>query len=316
MGSKKISDTEKEELKELLSGRMSNDKLKKHLDSEYTLRRMNKQWNNCGEEPAHSVVKRRIWRHIESECFDVEHNSFLRRYALGIAVSIAVVVAIAGFWFVSMHTAETFIEVTAQQNKLYTLPDSSKIWMQKGSKIRYSNRFNENRKVWLAGNSLFNVRHKQSNQPFCVYINDANIEVKGTTFLVKQTHAEKCEVILFNGRIELNLDKTHNKIVMHPSENVLYNSLTGKAILQQIPGIAFKEGRYHFTDVPLSQLVAFINQMSDTAVKLGDGVPADELFTGSIGCNESVNDLADNICFVLDLYKKVDNHTITIKKRE
>ena len=47
-----------------------------------------------------------------------------------------------------------FIEVTAQESQLYTLPDSSKVWMQKGSSLRYAKAFLKDRKVWLKGNSI------------------------------------------------------------------------------------------------------------------------------------------------------------------
>lgn len=315
MKSRNIKDI-KNELKELLSGNLSSEKRKEYLNSESVHRKMKTQWGNSGEEPSHSVVKRRIWNRVEAECFDTSRNHFLRKYWMGIAASIVILLAVAGVWLVPMYNAESFVEVVAQQSKLCILPDSTKVWMQRGSKIRYSNRFSENREVWLSGNSLFEVRHKTDNQSFKVYINHADIEVKGTCFLVKQGNKLNTEVTLLSGRIELNLDKSHRKIVMHPSEKVQFNPSTGRGELAQTPGVDFNDGRYRFTDVPLSRLVEFINQLSDTTVKLGEGVPADEQFSGSIGMNETVDDLADNICFTMDLRKTEQNNTIIIKLRK
>jgi ferric-dicitrate binding protein FerR (iron transport regulator) len=133
---------------------------------------------------------------------------------------------------------------------------------------------------------------------------------------VKQTDALLTEVTLLNGRIELNLVKSHRKIVMHPSEKVLFNPTTGFGELAQTPGVTFNNGRYRFTDVPLSRLIKFINQLSDTTVILGDGVPTDELFSGSIGLNESVDDFAENICFTMDLQSSKKDNSIIIKQHK
>lgn len=312
MENKNINDV-KNEIKELLSGELTPEKRKRYLELKAVQQKMKKQWNNAEEEPSHSIAKRRIWNNIESECFGTGRILLSRKYWIGIAASIAIIIAVAGLWLVPMHTAERFIEVTAQQSKLYILPDSTKVWMQRGSHIRYSDRFAENRQVWLKGNSLFEVRHKSNNQSFKVYLNNADIEVKGTCFLVKQTDALRTEVTLLNGRIELNLFKSHRKIVMHPSEKVLFNPSTGRGELAQTPGVTFNDGRYRFTDVPLSRLVKFINQLSDTTVLLGEGVSGDEPFSGSIGLNESVDDFAENICFTMDLQSSKKDNSITIK---
>jgi ferric-dicitrate binding protein FerR (iron transport regulator) len=312
MESRNMNDI-KNEIKELLSGELTPEKRQKYLELKAVQQKMLTQWNNVKEEPSHNITKRRIWNRIESECFDTRKMLLLRKYWIGISVCIAILIFVAGFWLVPMHKSERFIEVTAQQSRLYILPDSSKVWMQRGSHIRYSARFSENRQVWLKGNSFFDVCHKLNNQSFKVYLNNAYIEVKGTCFLVRQTEASRTEVTLLNGRIELHLAKSNRKIVMHPSEKVLFNPTTGLGELAQTPGVTFNDGRYRFTDVPLSRLVKFINQLSDTTVSLGEGVPTDELFSGSIGLNESVDDFAENICFTMDLQSTKKDNSIIIK---
>ncbi len=91
------------------------------------------------------------------------------------------------FAVLSVHDetgVEKNIKVIAEKNQLYVLPDSTKVWMQPGSSIRYAKAFMQDRRVWLEGSSLFEVR-KQEGSTFQVYIYDAFIEVKGTCF-VKQ----------------------------------------------------------------------------------------------------------------------------------
>ena len=64
---------------------------------------------------------------------------------------------------------DKYIEITAQKSRMYLLPDSSKVWMQPGSSIRFAEDFEKHRNVWLKGNSLFEV-HKNMGRKFRVYI--------------------------------------------------------------------------------------------------------------------------------------------------
>lgn len=71
---------------------------------------------------------------------------------------------------------DEFIKVIAQQNQMHVLPDSTKVWMESGSSIKYTKAFNK-REVWLEGNSFFEV-YKHEGSFFQVHINKAFIEVK------------------------------------------------------------------------------------------------------------------------------------------
>ena len=69
------------------------------------------------------------------------------------------------------------VRIEAQQSMMYILPDSTKVWMKPGSSIQFAKDFNKDRKVWLSGNSLFEV-YKHEGSTFQVHINKAFIEVK------------------------------------------------------------------------------------------------------------------------------------------
>ena len=53
-----------------------------------------------------------------------------------IAASVALVLIVGGLWMYSNTgriQIEKYIEFTAQESRMYLLPDSSKVWMQPGS---------------------------------------------------------------------------------------------------------------------------------------------------------------------------------------
>lgn len=203
------------------------------------------------------------------------------------------------------------VKIEARQSKMYILPDGTKVWMEPGSSIQYIKDFNRNRKVWLSGNSLFEVSRHDGNT-FQVYIDKAFIEVKGTCFLVNQDDAEQNEITLFNGKIEFNIESTGQKIVMQPLQKVTYNVNSAHAQIEYISKISWENGRYYFEDVPLAQLIETVNQMYKTNIVLTRDLKKKALFSGSIRYDETLEDVLDKICFSLDLTIETHNEQIII----
>lgn len=199
--------------------------------------------------------------------------------------------------------SENYQEVVAQYNELYLLPDSSKVWMQPGSSIRFAKEFNADRRVWLTGNSLFEVR-KQAGSTFRVYIEKAFIEVKGTCFLIKQNKTEESKITLFNGSIEFNIEGTDRQIAMRPMQEMIYNPVGATTELRQVHNVDWQNGKYNFTNIGLKRLVEIMNQMYDTEIRLEAGINKESAFTGSIRYDEPLEDVIDKICFSLNLRKK------------
>ena len=106
---------------------------------------------------------------------------------------------------------------------MYLLPDSTKVWMDPGSSILFANDFDKDRTVRLSGSSLFEVS-KHEGSTFRVCIDKAIIEVKGTSFLVKQNKNKQNEITLFNGEIEFMAEATGEKVTMLPSQQLTYNT--------------------------------------------------------------------------------------------
>ena len=205
------------------------------------------------------------------------------------------------------------VRIEAQQSMMYILPDSTKVWMKPGSSIQFAKDFNKDRKVWLSGNSLFEV-YKHEGSTFQVHINKAFIEVKGTCFLVKQDDIKQNEITLFHGKIEFNVESTGKKIVMQPLQKVTYNVDNAQTQIENISNISWENGRYNFTDIPLQELISIINQMYNSDVTLAKGINHESAFTGSIRYDEPLEDVVNKICFTLNLNKEEHANKIIIKK--
>ena len=301
-------------IKSLLSGRLTKKQRKDFADLEPVDIEIRKQWNESGNRIVNMEVKEQIWKKVKARC-EYKKNQVpveLRWYFA--AASLALLLTIGGFWLKSNgdKIADEFVKVTALQSQMYTLPDSTKVWMESGSSIKYAKAFGKDRKIWLSGNSLFEVC-KHEGSTFQVYIDKAFIEVKGTCFLVKQTNVEKNEITLFHGKIEFNVESTGQKTLMKPLQKIIYNPNNAETRIEQIANIKWENGKYNFTDIPLQELISIINQMYNSDVTLAKGINHESAFTGSIRYDEPLEDVVNKICFTLNLNREEHANKIIIK---
>ena len=302
-------------IKSLLSGRLSKKQRKAFADLESVNIEIKKQWNESGNRAADMAIKEQIWKKVKTKCEYRKNNRVLvelRPYLA--AASVAILLLIGGLWMIlgdNKAEMNELVRIEAQQSMMYILPDSTKVWMKPGSSIQFAKDFNKDRKVWLSGNSLFEV-YKHEGSTFQVHINKAFIEVKGTCFLVKQDDIKQNEITLFHGKIEFNVESTGKKIVMQPLQKVTYNVDNAQTQIENISNISWENGRYNFEDVPLTQLIETVNQMYNTNIVLKRNLGKKALFSGSIRYDETLDDVLDKICFSLNLTIETHNEQIII----
>lgn len=274
-------------------------------------RRMKEQWMEKTER-IDPEIGEQIWARILKKY----KMSARRRYLFQIrqpliAACITVALIISGYFLYIIGTEKReFVEIIAESDMMYILPDSSKVWMHPESSIRFAKDFIKDRTVWLRGSSLFNV-HTQSESAFRVHIEKAFIEVKGTQFLVEKMKDGKDEITLFHGCISFNVEATKEQIIMQPLQQIVYDSSDSKIQTRKIENIEWQNGKFTFNAIPLNQLLYILNKMyhADIVFK-GEG--AESLFSGTIRQDESLEDILDKICFIMSLNKEKENGKIII----
>lgn len=113
-----------------------------------------------------------------------------------------------------MKQNEAFCEVTAPLGSTseITLPDNSRVWLNAGSKLRYSTKFNQNdRLLSLEGEGYFKVA-KNKKLPFIVDAYGFEVKAVGTEFNVKAYAKDATiETTMVEGKVTLQ----------HSTENIL-----------------------------------------------------------------------------------------------
>jgi ferric-dicitrate binding protein FerR (iron transport regulator) len=108
-----------------------------------------------------------------------------------------------------------------------TLPDSSSIWLNAGSRIQYSNEFGiKAREVHLSGEAFFDVTHNP-DALFLVKTSELTIKSYGTAFNVKSYPEEgTIETTLIEGSIGVTRtsvdERSRDEVLLEPNQRVVY----------------------------------------------------------------------------------------------
>lgn len=150
------------------------------------------------------------------------------------------------------------------------LPDGTTIWLNAGSRLTYSSRYNApHRNVTLDGEGYFEVV-KQAGAPFTVRTAAYAIVVKGTKFNVS-AYAEDTYIAttLLEGAVVL--DYKGKEIPLHPGESMRLDLPSGRFKRTKInarQSKAWAENRIEFDHIPLQELLAKLSRQYNVPIHL------------------------------------------------
>lgn len=155
----------------------------------------------------------------------------------------------------------------------FLLPDSTKGWLNSGSKLKYPTVFKENRKVELSGEAFFEVK-KQDQSEFIVSLENLDVKVLGTKFNVS-AYAEDIftDVVLSEGIVEVNGKKGVFKHTLMPNEKLSYDSQIKSAKLSMVDAnrfSAWKDGFLIIDNEPLGKVVGRIERWYNAEIIIQD----------------------------------------------
>ncbi len=169
--------------------------------------------------------KDQAWENVVTRISTKKQKTVIVRFMLRIAASILLVaLGVGGTLFLQKQPDKSFTEVYSPygHKTMVLLPDSSQVWLNGNSRLRYSANFRESRYVELTGEGLFKVT-KNPKSLFTVNSQNLQLEVYGTTFNVKSYPEDNVsEVALVEGSVGL----FHNKQLMKkmvPGEVIAYD---------------------------------------------------------------------------------------------
>lgn len=300
-------------IKKMLTRGLSGQE-KVELSEQREMRRLlSRQWEESAEQPVCDKVDGgEMWRHIVATSWGKHASGRIRPIIYMYAVAATVAMLVVGMWVANLLT-DSYLTVSAPADKsmAYTLPDSSKVWLNVGSTIRYPKKFLKNREVELTGEAFFKVT-KMASSSFRVMFGEAAVEVKGTEFNVKSGN-ELDEVTLFSGSILFSASQ-EEPLEMKPFEQVVYDAATKRATLSRVDVVEYdwRSADFRFRDKPLKELVEFLNRTYGVKIKLGDKASEQMIFSGNIRRKETLSDVLEKVCISSNLRKQTEGELIIL----
>ncbi|WP_405609114.1 FecR family protein [Polaribacter sp. Asnod1-A03] len=182
------------------------------------------------------------------------------------------------------------------------LPDSTKVWMNSKSSLRYPVFFNEDQRiVELVGEAYFDVT--KSSKEFIVKTKTADITVLGTRFNVSSYLEDECfSSTLVEGSIKLNTKFSEPKsVLLKPGQRI--TSKKTKVTVKNVDTSIYTswiDGKFYFERETLDNILTKISRWYNVKVSFETEDLKSKIFTGVASKNMSIEHL-------LNLIRKTTN---------
>jgi transmembrane sensor len=232
-----------------------------------------------------------------------------------------ILVAAFGFivaWFMNQSTAKPLVLMAAKQTRQEKLPDGSTVFINKGSELSYEAAKDGSRQVKLKGEAFFEVVHNEK-EPFVVLIDDIRIQDIGTAFNIKAVPGSgSIEVTVESGEVHF-YSAVDQGLKLRQGEKALYE-IASKRFTKTTPVpseniTSYKTKLFRFRDTPLREVVAQINSVYDTNIRLADEATGNELLS-VVFDNQKPEFIVDMIAETLDLeVEKTGAGVVVLRRR-
>ncbi|UBM62633.1 FecR domain-containing protein [Candidatus Sulfidibacterium hydrothermale] len=169
-----------------------------------------------------------------------------------------------------------FVKAPLGVKKSVILPDSSHVWLNSGSILKYPRHFGKTRKICLHGEAYFEVT-KDAKHPFIVHTPKINVKVLGTGFNVSAYCDEPVQVTLVHGRVmafrKSRFGRIKAKVILSPGEQTTFSEKTNTFQVRKINTsdyTAWIKGRLVFKNTPLPEVVKRINRWYNAKIVIKD----------------------------------------------
>lgn len=266
----------------------------------------------------------RIKESAQSEVFIPRTKIHFTKRFIQIAASVAIIVVLGSIYFLkflspSGSSKDEFYSITVPYGakSKVTLSDSTKVWLNSGTTIKYSYiAKNKIRKLVLNGEAYFEVA-KMKGVPFVVETERLDVKVLGTKFnVVSYSEDPEINVTLLEGSIALKMDNDKNKeIRLIPNKSATFDKSTNLLKIKDVDAsisTQWSQGVLIFDNEKLEQITHKLEREYNVKIDLGDALLNDSHFYGVFNKSQSIKDIFEIITLNNKLHYKMKGDTIKV----
>jgi ferric-dicitrate binding protein FerR (iron transport regulator) len=202
-------------------------------------------------------------------------------------------------------TAMNLLQVPAGKDYKLTLPDSTEIWINAMSEIRFPVSFNgRTREVFVNGEAYFSVS-KDINRPFIVHTGQFSVNVLGTAFNINTYSSNSPRLSLSSGKVSLKSKTDHQSVQLSPGYEATYNPQQGNGFrvyeFNARNTLAWMEGKYYFRNITLKEIAVVIRRLFDVNVQFNTPGAESITVSGVLTKKDGLPEFMDNLSKTTDI---------------
>ena len=198
-----------------------------------------------------------------------------------------------------------------------TLADSTRVWMNSDSELRYPSRFEGGeRRVSVTGEAYFQVA-KDESLPFVVEAGGAAVRVTGTEFNVMAYPDDgRVETTLVSGGVDVEANGQTRRVA--PGSQAVYDKASGSLDVRAVDlalYTSWKDGLFEFRDMPLGAVARQLERWYDVEILFADPAVADIRFTGAVKKMKPLAFILDIIQGTRSVDYRIEGRQVIIDKK-
>lgn len=268
----------------------------------------------------------RLLGSIQKENKPVGKTRIIGKYlqmATGYAAAVLVGAALV---FVFTHTRTlpeqvqggSFIVQTDNSDRSFTqLPDGSRIWLNKGTKIEYNQQFGiRNRNVLLNGEAYFEVA-KNKKLAFVVKTKSIDVTALGTSFNVNAyDDGNEVTTTLYTGKVNVQSTLTGYKTILNPFEVAVFSKTKDKITTYVFTGPdkpVWMEPEFRFDMLPLIDITKQLERNYNVVFVYRNQKIKHLKFSGTFDRDEKLDEILRVIKINTNIDYAIKNDSVIIK---
>ena len=303
-------------------------------------------WQTGGEIPSETMLEKircEIEEHAKissrqptGQKIRMEQQSNVKSLRIFLRYAAVLLFAFGLSWIMlKMITTSVDMEIVAgsshQYNEIYVpygsktkviLPDSSTVWLNAGTRLKYPVIFNSNpRHVFLDGEGFFEVTADRRN-PFIVFSNGMNINVFGTKFNVMANADDPViETTLVEGAIEIQWSKNEavkqSDISLKPGQKLTLHKEKEQYEIQNMQeeevSIAWMENKLVFDRERFGDIKIKLERWYGVTIEVNDPEILDYQITGTFE-KQTLEQAMEALSIAISYNYTIDKNHVIVSK--
>lgn len=264
----------------------------------------------AGSEDEKQLLEQRIHERIRLAGAGIE-TTRVRHIGRMKWVAAACLILLAGLWMVWQQQRERGdVTVYNPSGRIMrvTLPDSSRVWLNAASSLRYARAFSRHRELYLDGEGYFDVAEDAAH-PFTVHSGTLTTTVLGTSFDVRSFGTEiSTTVTVVRGKVKVdNAGKVLDQLT--PARQLQWDHRTAQyqtVAIDTSNVLAWQRGVFQFSGDPLVSIAGSLERWYNMKIIFKDTAVGKCKLYASFYNTVTISELLETVSHVIDIKWAID----------